>query len=540
MNLNWELLIDAVMSEDDWQFSAPTDASLLRIEQTNAPTLGRFALGQASVTQLEFFDIKAYPARTESTRITLDEVGEEIRRIAIRYRYGQFPEGTPNTWRVKVYGAKLDLQPAINPSAIVLTFDPRVVGAIPLEEKGIPLGVATLDEDGLVSDDQLPTTGLAELVAANMEALDNLADQLEAITIPPAPTLESLGAEPIGAELRAKAYADEQTSVPTSVSLVPDNSLSPIALAEILIGTLWTTNSNFIASALAVYISQQGTDKLKLALYEKTNNNLLTRIGLSVERSNVPVGTQVFDLINAVAVEPGKVYYICFYAPHGNNYKFAVESAIANGQLLDGNSFNYADGFPVTISGLYFQTNNKIAATAIGNEALKSAFLNLRANLSKPSIEPFVLRMKCGFTTFSYGNDWRGEVEDWVSGGTGYDILQQFPETPSPTNTIDPYIYRHERSGSDVIAYNIPVRRGVYTVRLHFCENYESNVGARVAATIKINDVVRLTNFDILTQAAKYQALIKEFTNIDCTETAICKIVLSNGLINGIEIIQSN
>lgn len=148
--------------------------------------------------------------------------------------------------------------------------------------------------------------------------------------------------------------------------------------------------------------------------------------------------------------------------------------------------------------------------------------------------------MKCGFTTFSYGNDWRGEVEGWVAGGTGYDILQQFPETPSPTNTIDPYIYRHERSGSDVIAYNIPVRRGVYTVRLHFCENYESNVGARVAATIEINDVVRLTNFDILTQAAKYQALIKEFTNIDCTETAICKIVLSNGLINGIEIIQSN
>lgn len=150
----------------------------------------------------------------------------------------------------------------------------------------------------------------------------------------------------------------------------------------------------------------------------------------------------------------------------------------------------------------------------------------------------FILRMKCG-SAIAWGN-WQGEVNNWVSGGTTYDILQQFPSTPLATGTLEPYLYRHERSGSASITYNIPCRKGLYTVRLHFCENYENNVGARVAATIKINDIAKLTNFDILTQAAKYQALIKEFTNIDCSSTAICKIALSNGLINGIEIIQSN
>lgn len=151
----------------------------------------------------------------------------------------------------------------------------------------------------------------------------------------------------------------------------------------------------------------------------------------------------------------------------------------------------------------------------------------------------FRLWMKCG-TPQPYGGDWRGEVTNWVSGGTGYDILQQFPNTPWATNTPDPYLYLHERSGGMAITYNLPVRKGIYRVRLHFCENYENNIGARVMATIRINDVTRLTNFDILKEVAKHTALIKEFTNIDCRTTAICKIAFSNGLINAIEITQTN
>lgn len=161
--------------------------------------------------------------------------------------------------------------------------------------------------------------------------------------------------------------------------------------------------------------------------------------------------------------------------------------------------------------------------------------MTLQNSLNFPIL--FTLRMKCGTAIGSYG-DWRGEVTNWVSGGTIYDILAQLPSTPLAANTLDPYIYRHERSGSSAITYNIPVQKGFYTVRLHFCENYENNVGARVMASIKINDVTRLTNFDILAQVPKFTALVREFTNIDCSTTGFCKIALSNGLINGIELIR--
>lgn len=191
--------------------------------------------------------------------------------------------------------------------------------------------------------------------------------------------------------LSALETLGEQLSIPTIANLTLNNGLSPIALAEVLIGAYWTTAANFTATSLSVWVTQQGTGPLKLALYEKTNNNLLARIAQSVERTSVPVGIQTFELTSKVPVETGKTYYICFYAPYGNNYKFGVETTITNGQLFDGNSFSYANGFPDSISGLYFQTNNKIAATVIGSESLKSAFLALRdSSPPEPSIEPLI------------------------------------------------------------------------------------------------------------------------------------------------------
>lgn len=163
----------------------------------------------------------------------------------------------------------------------------------------------------------------------------------------------------------------------------------------------------------------------------------------------------------------------------------------------------------------------------------------MRQNGLNGSDPRFILRMKCG-SALPYGS-WLGEISAWVSGGGQADVLQAMPNTPLATGTLDPYLYRHERSSdSSAIIYSLPVRKGIYTVKLHFCENFHSNVGARVMATIKLNDVTKLTNFDILKEVSKHTALIKEFTEIDCRTAAICKIALSSGLINGIEIIQSN
>lgn len=210
MTPNWELLLDADMSNGDWQFSTVTDCTSLKVDQENAPSLGRFVVAQVSPDLSEFLDIKPYPARSEATRIALDYPGRNDKRIAIKHGYSEFPDQEPNNWRIKIYGAKIEFNPPVNPQAVVITLDPRVAGAVPVGEKGIPLGVATLNEDGIVPDEQLPHSEWTELLGANLAATDALAIQLENLVIPAAPTLESLGAEPVGAETRARQYTDEQ------------------------------------------------------------------------------------------------------------------------------------------------------------------------------------------------------------------------------------------------------------------------------------------------------------------------------------------
>lgn len=215
MTLDWTLLLDADMTQADiWQLSGETDAEILRIEQENPPEIGRFALAQVSPDGSEFLQTNAYPARAESTRINLEYVGFGQKLIAIRYRYAQLEEEAL-PWRIKIYGSKSGYQPPINPSAIILTLDPRVAGAIPLEEKGIAEGVAELDAEGIVPLDQLPPWG--ELIGANLEATDALADQIA--SLPPPPTLENLGGEPAGAENRSKAYTDLKISeIPPAIA----------------------------------------------------------------------------------------------------------------------------------------------------------------------------------------------------------------------------------------------------------------------------------------------------------------------------------
>lgn len=207
MSLNWTLLLDADLSQTDWQYSAATDATLLRIEQENVPRIGRFSIAQVLPDRSEFIDIKAYPAAAETTRLSLDYPDPTGRLIAIRPTYSEFPDDAPNTWRVKIYGAKPELQPPINPSAVLLTLDPRIAGAVPVAEKGVPMGVATLNQEGVIPDEQLPHSNWAELLAANLSAVDALANQVESIQMP---TLDELGGEPKGSELRARNYTDEK------------------------------------------------------------------------------------------------------------------------------------------------------------------------------------------------------------------------------------------------------------------------------------------------------------------------------------------
>lgn len=98
--------------------------------------------------------------------------------------------------------------------------DLEIMGLIPLSDKGQPGGVAELGLDGKVLAEQLPplATGEpptleeigAEPKGAELRAKQYAEGLVGAITFPAPPTLESLGGEPKGAETRSRQYTDER------------------------------------------------------------------------------------------------------------------------------------------------------------------------------------------------------------------------------------------------------------------------------------------------------------------------------------------
>ena len=108
-------------------------------------------------------------------------------------------------------------------------------------------------------------------------------------------------------------------------------------------------------------------------------------------------------------------------------------------------------------------------------------------------------------------------------------------------NTKDPAIYHAERYG--MTGYSIPVPNGKYTVKLHFSENYDGNVGPKSRVfSFKVGDAPEVKDFDLWTESGGAQkALVKTFTvnvtngKLDITFTPN----IENPQINGIEIIPA-
>lgn len=97
--------------------------------------------------------------------------------------------------------------------------DLNIMGLIPLSDKGQPGGVAELGADGKVLTEQLPPGGGglptleemgAEPVGAEIRSRQYTDEKVGAIQIPPLPTLADLGGEPAGAESRSRQYTDEK------------------------------------------------------------------------------------------------------------------------------------------------------------------------------------------------------------------------------------------------------------------------------------------------------------------------------------------
>lgn len=115
--------------------------------------------------------------------------------------------------------------------------------------------------------------------------------------------------------------------------------------------------------------------------------------------------------------------------------------------------------------------------------------------------------------------------------------------TIQATSAQDPHIYRTERYGCRT--FNIPVPAGSYAVRLHFCENFDgiTRNGQRVFG-VNINDVVKLSNFDVFRAArGRHKPISRLFRSINASAGNI-KIEFIWGVqepfINGIEIIPES
>jgi fibronectin type 3 domain-containing protein len=173
----------------------------------------------------------------------------------------------------------------------------------------------------------------------------------------------------------------------------------------------------------------------------------------------------------------------------------------------------------------YFVVTATDAGGASGNSNQASATpaavtLPIQINAGGPAVSPFVAD-----TDFSGG----ATATNWTGAITTTGLINPAPRA----------VYQSERYGNSM--YTIPglTANGSYTVRLHFCENYNSGSGQRVF-NVAINGTTVLTNFDIYaTTGGQHIANIQQFTeNANSSGQMVVEFttVTGNALINGVEI----
>jgi predicted alpha-1,2-mannosidase len=117
-------------------------------------------------------------------------------------------------------------------------------------------------------------------------------------------------------------------------------------------------------------------------------------------------------------------------------------------------------------------------------------------------------------------------------------------DTSAP-NAAPASVYMSERYGRD-FSYRFPVPKdGLYTVRLHFAELFDSQVGERVEDVL-LNGQVVLKNFDILKEAGKInKAVVREFKGVRANPDGTITIRIratptspdQNAKISGVEVL---
>jgi hypothetical protein len=175
-------------------------------------------------------------------------------------------------------------------------------------------------------------------------------------------------------------------------------------------------------------------------------------------------------------------------------------------------------------TGFEFNSNTNPATLTQTNGAAVSYS---RLGSEAPIYIPYLL--SCGNASTSGGNSngtstWEPDAY-WTPGDWNYTYND--PTTVSTSGVTNPApqtVYQNLRGG-DNFTYNFfglkPSTN--YTVRLHFCENYDT-AGQRLQ-NVFINGSQVLTNFDVYaTAGGKYKAVVKQFT----AKTSSAGIIIVN------------
>jgi malectin (di-glucose binding ER protein) len=151
-------------------------------------------------------------------------------------------------------------------------------------------------------------------------------------------------------------------------------------------------------------------------------------------------------------------------------------------------------------------------------------------------------RLLCGSSKSGYrdrhGNEWRADA--FYSGGIEREIAVQ-----PIWRTRDPLLFRSMRSGE--FSYNIPLKSGIYEMRLYFADtSYSPGTAMEGGENIRVFNVLLngklvLHNFDVIADAGPNTADVKVFKDVSPAPDGHLHLAFSKGadmpFINAIEIV---
>jgi len=272
-----------------------------------------------------------------------------------------------------------------------------------------------------------------------------------------------------------------------------------------------------------------------------TGEQLLTTTGTG-GTITIPTNTLVSGSTYDIYVKSPK-YLRQKYTTTITNNQTTILPRLLAGDLNDDGIINIGDWNVMSSAWFSNNTNSDINNDGIVNTA---DFAYISKNLNQvnaplptqttPTSQTHIYRINSGgpIITDPDGNEW--QADQYAINGN---VVTR--TTVPIANTTNDSLYLYERYSTS--GYNLPVGTGTYTVKLHFAETWPNLIatGQRIFNVSVENST--LLNLDIYAETGgRNIALIKTFnvSVLDGTLNIILTPVISNAIINGIEVIQTS